>query len=150
VTSRGDSGLTRLEWLGIVATVFMFVLYIDPLRTPFAWIWNNYVLDSTLVLGIVVAVSAVAIFCGSVFLVLYTDLGKRLGFLIAGAALTGWLAINGLLFTLYVPRGPRPPNIEGLNAFQIRIMPLALMIVSAILCAMFISALVKLESAEED
>lgn len=146
---RRDDGLSTLEWLGVVFTVFLFALYIDPLRAPFAWFWNNHVLDSVLVLGIVVAVSAVAIFCGSVYLVLYTDLGKRLGFLVAGAALTGWLAINGLLFTMYVPRGPRPPDIEGLNAFQIRIMPLALMISSAILCAMFITAMSRLEKAED-
>ena len=81
---------------------------------------------------------------------LYTDVGKRLGFLIAGAGLTGWGAINGLLFVLYAPRGPRPVDVEGLNAFQIRIMPGAMMLGSAILFAMFVVALSRLERADEE
>ena len=90
------------------------------------------------------------VFPGSVWLLLYTNLGTRLSFLVAGAALTGWSAINGLLFVIYAPRGPRPPNIEGLNAFQIRIMPGAMMLGSLVLFIMFLIALSRLEGGRQE
>ena len=83
------------------------------------------------------------------YLIAYTDLGKKLGFLVTGTAIFGWATIGSLLFVLYAPRGPRPAEIEGLNAFEIRIVPLTFMIVSAILFVMFLLALNQYEETQE-
>lgn len=100
------------------------------------------------VAGILLTIGGLVILPGSAYLLLFTNVGKKLAFLISGAALTGWLAINSLLFVLYAPRGPRPTNIEGLNAFEIRIIPGAFMFGSLILFAMFLTALSRLEAAD--
>lgn len=99
--------------------------------------------------GIVLTVAAVLVFYGTVYLLNYTNLGKRLGFLVVGAGTFAWTTIGSLLFVLYAPRGPRPVNIEGLNAFEIRIIPGAFMIGSAILLAMFMVALHRYETEQE-
>jgi hypothetical protein len=78
----------------------------------------------------------------------FTNLGHRLAFLVTGAATFGFLAVVGLLYTLYAPRGLRPTLIDGLNAFQIRILPGALMVGSIILFAMFVAALGRLDAEE--
>ncbi len=95
--------------------------------------------------GIFLTVAAILVFFGSGYLLLYTDLGKRLGFLVAGAGVFGWATINSLLFVLYAPRGPRPVDFEGLNAFEIRLIPLAWMLAALILFAMFLTALNRYE-----
>lgn len=100
--------------------------------------------------GIVLTLASFLVFFGSGYLLLYTNLGKRLGFLIAGAGVFGWGAINSLLFVLYAPRGPRPVNFEGLNAWEIRLIPITWMVVSAILFAGFLIALNRLERDEEE
>ncbi len=99
--------------------------------------------------GIVITAAAIVVFYGAVYLIVYTDVGKKLGFLITGAAIFGWNTLGSLFFVLYAPRGPRPEDIEGLNAFQIRIIPLAFMIASAILFAMFLYALARYEAEQE-
>lgn len=99
--------------------------------------------------GIVLVIGAVLTFYGTVFLLLFTNLGRRLAFLVAGAALFGWLAMNNLLFVLYAPRGPRPADIEGLNAFQVRIIPLSAMLASFILFLMFLVALHRYQEAQD-
>ncbi len=50
------------------------------------------------ILGVLVVLSAVGLFCGSAYLLLGTNLGARLGFLVAAAGLTGFLV---LLTTLW-------------------------------------------------
>jgi hypothetical protein len=50
---------------------------------------------------------------------------------------------------IYAPRGPRPENIEGLNAFEIRIIPIAYTLVSFILFLMFIVAMNQYEESQE-
>jgi hypothetical protein len=99
--------------------------------------------------GIVLTGAAFLVFFGSVYLLLYTNLGRRLGFLISGAGVFGWATLNSLLFVLYAPRGPRPANFEGLNAWEIRLIPITWMVVSAVLFAGFLTALNKLEDPEE-
>ena len=104
--------------------------------------------------GILLTIAAVVVFYGTIYLLNYTNLGKRLGFLITGAGITGWFTINSLLFVLYAPRGPRPADIEGLNWMEIRIIPFTFMLVSAILFIVFLVALNQyetgLEAATED
>jgi hypothetical protein len=51
--------------------------------------------------GLVVLVLAVVLLPGSVYLLLATNLGARVGFLIAAAGLFGWMAVMGLVWTVY-------------------------------------------------
>ena len=95
--------------------------------------------------GIIMFIGSLVVFFGSTLLITATNLGKRLGFLVVGAATFGWGIINSILFVLYAPRGPKPAEIEGLNAFDIRILPLTFLIGSTILFVMFVLALNRYE-----
>src|SRR5882762_1450434 len=59
--------------------------------------------------GYFIVVFAVGLFCGSIYLVLATDLGARLGFLVSFASLTGFLMLLGLIWFL---------NLTPLNALH--------------------------------
>ncbi|MGH9000004.1 MAG: hypothetical protein ACRDY7_11510 [Acidimicrobiia bacterium] len=63
--------------------------------------------------GYLVVIAAVGLFCGSIYLLLATNLGARMGFLISFAALSGFLTMLGLIwFTNLTPlnalHGPAP------------------------------------------
>ena len=73
-------------------------------------------------------------------------MGKRLAFLLTGAGTFGWLVINGILFVVYAPRGIRPANLEGLNAFQMRLPAIALTLAALVLLLMFLTALSRYEA----
>lgn len=65
--------------------------------------------------GVLIVLTAVLILCGSIYLILLTDVGHRLGFLIAFGGLMGWMTILALTWTLTPPAiGPRgkPPHWE--------------------------------------
>jgi hypothetical protein len=71
--------------------------------------------DPTL-LGVLVTLSAIGLFCGSVYLLLGTNLGARLGFLVSGACLTGFMVLLSSLWIttatpLNSPKG-RPAGWE--------------------------------------
>jgi amino acid transporter len=100
------------------------------------------------VTGILMFIGSLIVFTGSVYLINSTNLGRRLGFLITGAATFGWGVINSILFILYAPRGPKPADIEGLNAFEIRILPITFMVASLILFIMFLLALNRFEEEQ--
>jgi hypothetical protein len=58
--------------------------------------------------GILVTLIGVVILCGSIYLILGTNLGARLGFLVALGGLAGWMTIQGLTWWLLTPGiGPR-------------------------------------------
>lgn len=101
------------------------------------------------VTGIILTLASVVIFFGSIYLLNYTNLGKKLAFLVTGAGIFAWSTIGSFLFVLYAPRGPRPENIEGLNAFEIRIIPIAYTLVSFILFLMFLVAMNQYEESQE-
>ncbi len=101
------------------------------------------------VTGILLTAASFALFYGSIFLFNYTNLGKRLGLLVTGAAVFGWMTITSMLFVIYAPRGPKPEDIEGLNAFEIRIIPLTFMMVSAVIFIAFLVALHQYEESQE-
>lgn len=101
------------------------------------------------VTGIILTVAAVLLFYGSIYLFNYTNLGKRLGVLVTGAGVFGWLTISSLLFVIYAPRGPKPDNIEGLNAFEVRVIPITFLLVSAVLFLVFLVALHQYEETKE-
>ncbi len=56
---------------------------------------------SPFIRGIVVLLIGVGVLCGSVYLLLLTNLGARLGFLVAMAGLFGWLALMGSVWLVY-------------------------------------------------
>jgi hypothetical protein len=51
--------------------------------------------------GILITIIAVSVFCGSCYFLLSTNLGARLGFLVAFAALAGWLFLMGATWWSY-------------------------------------------------
>lgn len=60
--------------------------------------------------GLLTVVLSVAILCGSVTLILSTNSGARLGFLLSVAGLSGWLFVMGVVWAAYGigPKGPAP------------------------------------------
>ncbi len=101
------------------------------------------------VTGVLLTIGAVLLFYGSIYLFNLTNLGKRLGFLVTGAALFGWLTITSMLFVVYAPRGPKPDNIEGLSPLEIRIIPITYLLVSLVLFLVFLVALHQYEELQE-
>jgi hypothetical protein len=51
--------------------------------------------------GALIVVTAFVILPGSVFLLLSTNVGAKLGFLLAAAGLTGWMAVMGWVWVVY-------------------------------------------------
>jgi len=99
--------------------------------------------------GIVLTLAAVLTFYGTIYLINSTNLGKRLAFLVVGAATFGWTTLNSILFVMYAPRGHRTVNIERLNSFEVRIIPGAFVVGSGILFVMFLVALHRFEADQE-
>lgn len=60
--------------------------------------------------GILTVVMATVILCGSVYLIMATNIGARLGFLVALAGLAGWMFLMGIIWLIYGIglRGPEP------------------------------------------
>ncbi len=60
--------------------------------------------------GILIVIIAVVTLCGSIYLVLGTNLGARLGFLVALTGLAGWMALMGAIWWVYGIglKGPEP------------------------------------------
>ena len=154
-----DRGLTKLQWLGIVLAVLVLLSLIPQFRAGLDVLYENLVgknnvgpdgepAPGVLVRGIIVAAASLAVFVGAIFLLNFTNLGRRLALLVTGASFFGFLAVVGLLYSLYAPRGLRPASLEGLNAFQLRILPGALMLGSLILFAMFLTALNRYEEEQ--
>jgi hypothetical protein len=57
--------------------------------------------------GILAVLTGVIVLMGSVYLLLATNLASRLGFLVALAAVFGWMTIHGLVWWIYPPgQGP--------------------------------------------
>jgi hypothetical protein len=152
-----ESGLSKLEWVGLIAFIASLLYMVTPMRElivntigiVFGQVdeatgeINDF---STAMRGIFIVGGAVVVFIGSGWLLLWTNLGTRLAFLLTGAATFGWLTINGILFVVYAPRGIRPNDLEGLNAFQMRIPAIAATLGSLILFLMFTIALSRYET----
>lgn len=156
-----EAGLTALEWLGVFAIIVAVLAFIPPVRALFGDTYDaifkqidpdtgQVTAFSVATRGVLITVAAIIAFIGSGYLLLYTDLGARLAFLVTGAATFGWLVIGSTLFVVYAPRGLRPSNVEGLNAFQIRVPSIALTLGSLILFLMFVAALDRYENEAEE
>ncbi len=153
---RAEAGLSRLELLGVVAFVVVLLAMVPFVRETFAHLvgllfarrdpdTGKLTAFSQMLQGIGITVGALAVFVGSGWLILATNLGRRLAFLVVGAATTGWLTIGGFLFVVFAPRGIRPANIEGLNAVQMRIPAIAMTLGALVLFLMFLVALDRYE-----
>ena len=103
-----------------------------------------------MITGILLFIGSIITFYGTTFMLNATNLGKRLAFLVVGAGTFGWAMINSFLFILYAPRGPKPAEIDGLNALEIRILPLTFFVASTILFIMFVLALNRYEQEQEE
>ncbi len=72
--------------------------------------------------GILIVIIAVSVLCGSVYLILATNLGVRLGFLVAFAGLFGWMATMGAIWWAYgiglKGREPTWEPVEGKTVIQ--------------------------------
>jgi hypothetical protein len=72
--------------------------------------------------GIIVTLIGVGVLMGSIYIVLATNLGIRLGFLVALAGLFGWLALMGSMWTIYGIglKGPEPSweEVAGRTVLQ--------------------------------
>jgi hypothetical protein len=99
--------------------------------------------------GNILTIASVLLFYGSFYLFNFTNQGKRRGLLVTGAAVFGWLSITSMLFVIYAPRGPKPDNIECLNAFEIRIIPITFLMVCLVLFLVFLVALHQYEETKE-
>lgn len=51
--------------------------------------------------GLLTVIMGVVALCGSVYLILGTNLGARLGFLVSFAGLAGWMVLMGILWWIY-------------------------------------------------
>ena len=51
--------------------------------------------------GILTVIIGVVVLCGSVYMIMATNMGARLGFLVALAGLFGWLALMGAVWWMY-------------------------------------------------
>ena len=103
-----------------------------------------------LVTGVLAFVTSLFVFLGTTWVFNATNLGKRLGFLVVGTGTFGWGIVNSILFILYAPRGPKPADLDGLNAFELRILPITFLVASTILFLMFILALNRYETEQEE
>ncbi|MDK1038314.1 MAG: hypothetical protein QGD91_05210 [Actinomycetota bacterium] len=154
-----ESGLTKLEVLGLISFVAAMLSMVPVIREfvvdligivfgqmdPETGHPNEF---STFTRGVAIAGGAVLVFIGSGWVLLWTNLGKRLSFLLTGAATFGWLVINGTLFVVYAPRGIRPANLKGLTSMQTRLPAIAMTLGSLVLLVMFLVALNRYETDE--
>lgn len=151
-----ESGLSALEKLGIAGIIITIIAFIPPARglmgDAYDAVFKRRDADgeitqfSIAARGILITITSLIAFVGTGFLLLYTNVGKRLAFLITGAATFGWMVIGSALFVVYAPRGIKPSSIEGLNAFQIRVPAIALTVGSVIIFIMFVLALDRYEN----
>lgn len=150
-----ESGLTGLEKLGIAAIIISLLAFIPAARALLGDVYTKLFKSvdesgattafSIAARGILVAITSFVALVGTGFLLVYTNLGKRLSLLVTGAALFGWLTIGSMLFVVYAPRGLRPSSVQGLGSIEIRIPAMGLTVASLILFIMFIVALDKYE-----
>jgi hypothetical protein len=158
--TRGDAGLSTLEKIGVLSVIVVTLAFIPFIRGLAADAWDaifkqtndngDLTAFSIAAKGILITVVSIAAFVGTGWLILSTNVGRRLGFLITGAATFGWMVIGSMLFVVYAPRGLRPRDLEGLNAWEMRVPAVAVTLASLILFLMFVVALDNYEKESAD
>ncbi len=96
-----ERGLSGLERFGLFAAVLSILIFIPAVRSVFGEAFDvtlgavddeGHLTSTAIALrGIMITIVAIVSFIGTVFLLLYTNLGKRLAFLVTGAAMFGWM-----------------------------------------------------------
>ena len=157
---RDERGMSTLERFGLFAAVLSLLIFIPAVRGLFGELFDatlgqvdddgNLTGAAIAMRGILITIVSIVAFVGTGYLLLYTNLGARLAFLVTGAAAFGWMVVGSLLFVVYAPRGLRPANLQGLNAFQFRIPAIALTLASLILFLMFVAALDRYDKEQEE
>lgn len=157
---HSDSGLSTLEKIGVLSVIVVVLAFIPIARELAADVWDGIFKRtdesgrltsfSVAAKGILITVVALVSFVGTGWLILSTNVGRRLGFLITGAATFGWMVIGSMLFVVYAPRGLRPRDLEGLNAWEMRVPAVAVTLASLILFLMFVVALDNYEKEGSD
>ncbi len=157
---RGDAGLSTLEKIGVLSVIVVTLAFIPFIRGLSADAWDaifkqtddsgDLTAFSIAAKGILITIVSIAAFVGTGWLILATNVGRRLGFLITGAATFGWMVIGSMLFVVYAPRGLRPRDLEGLNAWEMRVPAVAVTLASLILFLMFVVALDNYEKESAD
>ena len=119
---RDERGLSTLEWiglLGLIAVILAMIPFVRETVQDLVGVLYDRRDDageltdfSVIMRGVTITLAAVAVFIGSAWLVLATDVGTRLSFLVVGVAAFGWLTISGIMFVVYAPRGIRPSDID--------------------------------------
>lgn len=71
------------------------------------------------ILGILVVLAGILLFCGSIYLLLATNLGARLGFLVAFTGLTGFMVVLTLLWMTTSATGALDTLKGSLPAWQV-------------------------------
>lgn len=88
----------------MTALVTVLTLASEGVPEDKTW-WNPYLK------GALVVVVAIALFVGAAYLLLYTNVGTRLGFLLTAAAFTGFITVLSLFWiTGQFPNGPLGPE----------------------------------------
>jgi hypothetical protein len=83
-----------------------------------AFIWAALSWDPQ-IRGFLIPALGVLILCGSVYMLLGTNLGSRLGFLVAAAGLFAWLAMLSLVWTIYgIGDKGKEPTFEPVAIIQ--------------------------------
>ena len=157
---RDERGISTLERFGIFAAIISILVFIPAFRSVLGELFDatlgqvdddgNLTGTAIALRGILITIVSIVAFVGTGYLLLYTNLGVRLAFLVTGAATFGWMVIGSLVFVVYAPRGLAPSNLQGLNAFQIRIPSIALTLASLILFLMFVVALDRYEKDQPE
>lgn len=155
-----ERGMSSLERFGLFAAAVSILVFIPAVRSVLGELFDatlgqvddeGHLTDTAIALrGILITIVSIVAFIGSGYLLLYTNLGKHLAFLVTGAATFGWMIIGSMLFVVYAPRGLRPSNLQGLNAFQIRIPAIFLTLASLILFFMFVAALERYDKTQPE
>src|SRR5687767_12067581 len=75
-------------------------------------------MDETFVVGIAAFISAVIIFCGSVWLLLAVIMGPKLAYFVSASVTLGFLLIMGAVWSYGTPLGPVGvmPSWNGVDA----------------------------------
>jgi len=66
----------------------------------FRELFRSLLSANVFVTGIILFAASVLLFYGSIYLFNFTNLGKRLGFIVTGAAVFGWLTITSMLLRM--------------------------------------------------
>ena len=103
-TVRSSAGTEGMKFFPLVFSLFMFILILNLVgMVPYSFTVTSHIIITFALAAIViltVIIGTVAL-CGSVYLLLGTNIGARLGFLVSIAGLAGWMMLMGIIWMIY-------------------------------------------------